>query len=165
MKLQRFIMKVLFDTKDGTDIDTIPVFEVSKEEINRKLYENMRLYKEFSLYNHNWTTKEIVKYGYPEILSVDELWETVKTEEVTKKHQKYVITAFFDTKDGTDVQYLPIYALTKELAIEEFNSKLFEAVEDNFTLFDFDWSTKEVEKYGVPEIQTITEFFKEDGFV
>lgn len=165
MKLQRFIMKALFDTSTGVDIETITVFEISKEEIIRKLHENMRLYKKFSLYDHDWSTEEIVKYGYPDILTVEELWEPVTTEEVTKKHQRYMVTALFDTKEGTDIQYLPIYALTKEEASIEFEAAKEKAVDGEFTVFNFDWAVSEVEKYGTPEINTISEFFKETGFV
>ena len=74
MKLQKYVIKALFDTKSGVDVEILPIFEISKEEVIRKLNENMKLYKNFSLYGFDWSTDEIVKYGLPEILTVSEFW-------------------------------------------------------------------------------------------
>lgn len=75
MKLQKYVLKVIFETKHGLDFEIIPIFETSKEEVIRKLNENMKVYKTFTLYDFDWSTEEIIKYGFPDIMNVSEFWK------------------------------------------------------------------------------------------
>lgn len=75
MKLQKYLLKAFFNTKHGADFDLVPIFEVSKEEVLRKLNENLSLYEKFTLYNFDWDSKEIAEFGMPEIMTVSEFWK------------------------------------------------------------------------------------------
>ena len=74
MKIQKYVLKALFKTSQGYDFEIIPIFEVSKEEVIKKLNENMSLHKQFTLYNFDWDTDDIVETGLPEIMTVSEFW-------------------------------------------------------------------------------------------
>lgn len=75
MKLQKYVLRAFFNTKDGVDVETLPIFEISKEEVLRKLKENMEVYENFTLYDFDWNTTEIETLGLPEILTVSEFWK------------------------------------------------------------------------------------------
>lgn len=79
------------------------------------------------------------------------------------KMQKYVLKAFFNTANGVDFEILPIFELSKEEVIRKLNENL--SVYSKFTLYDFDWSAEEIAEFGLPEIMTVSEFWKEDGYV
>lgn len=75
MKLQKYLLKAFFKTSNGVDFDLLPIFEISKEEVLRKLNENINLHKNFSLYNFDWCSDEIAELGMPEIMTVSEFWK------------------------------------------------------------------------------------------
>lgn len=75
MKLQKYVLKAFFNTSSGVDFEILPIFEVSKEEVYKKLNENMSLYKNFSLYNFDWTTSELIEFGMPEVMTTSEFWK------------------------------------------------------------------------------------------
>lgn len=76
MKLQKYVIKAYFETSHGVDVEILPVLEVSKEEIVRKIQTNMAMSSDFALYNFDWLVKDIVKYGY-DILTVAEFFGEV----------------------------------------------------------------------------------------
>lgn len=75
MKLQKYVLLALFNTSNGVDMQVLPIFETSKEEVIRKLKENIEVYENFSLYNFDWNSTEIAELGMPEILTVSEFWK------------------------------------------------------------------------------------------
>lgn len=75
MKMQRYVLKAFFKTKDGADFEIIPIFELSKEEVIRKMNENLSVYDKFTLYNFDWDSKELAEFGMPEIMTVAEFWK------------------------------------------------------------------------------------------
>ena len=75
MKLQKYLLKAFFKTSTGVDFELLPIFEVSKEEVLRKLNENISLYENFTLYNFDWNSTEIAELGMTDIMTVSEFWK------------------------------------------------------------------------------------------
>lgn len=75
MKLQKYVLLALFKTSHGVDLEVLPIFETSKEEVLRKLKENTEIYENFSLYNFDWNSTELAEFGMPEIKTVSEFWK------------------------------------------------------------------------------------------
>lgn len=73
MNLQRYIVKAYYQTKHGVDVEVLPVLEISKDVIIKKISTNMAMSTEFSLYDFDWTTKDINNLGY-DILTVSEFF-------------------------------------------------------------------------------------------
>lgn len=73
MNLQRYIIKAYYQSKHGVDVEVLPVLEISKEVIISKIKTNMAMSNEFSLYEFDWTTKDINNLGY-DIFTVPEFF-------------------------------------------------------------------------------------------
>ncbi len=73
MNLQRYIIKAYYQSKHGVDVEVLPVLEVSKDMIISKIKSNMSMSNEFSLYEFDWTTKDINAFGY-DIFTIPEFF-------------------------------------------------------------------------------------------
>lgn len=72
-KHQRYVVRVFFENKGEVDMQLLPIHELSKEEVIRKIDTNKAMSDKFSLYNFDWDTKDINKHGY-DILTESEFW-------------------------------------------------------------------------------------------
>lgn len=76
MKLQRYVIKAYYDTKNGVDVELLFVHAVSKDDIVSKISTNLSMSNEFTLFNFDWQAKDIKKFGY-DICTVAEIWNEV----------------------------------------------------------------------------------------
>ena len=71
--MNRYIAKVFFEHKGSVDFDMIPLYEISKIEIQKKLELNSNTFETFDLWNYTFSSVDYKKHGI-QIFSVDEFF-------------------------------------------------------------------------------------------
>lgn len=74
----KYLLKVFFTNKNSVDYDIIPVIEISKEDIKRKLEENVKVYQNFDLYNYTFNKDDLKNHGYI-IYSIEEFFKNANS--------------------------------------------------------------------------------------